>query len=102
MRWRSTSVGLCLLLATSAIAHPGSGIVVDKDGTVFFTDTGRGVWEIKSGKVTLLPASLFHWMAFDEAGRFADAPKSFAGWFERVTPEGVKPALVMSSDFPLT
>ena len=63
---------LCVLLGTSASAHPGSGIVVDKEGQVFFTDTGQGVWKIdRQGNLTNLPASLFHWMTIDEAGYFA-------------------------------
>ncbi len=98
-----TSIALCVLLATSVSAHPGSGIVVDEQGQVFFTDTGQGVWKIDGqGKLTRLPASLFHWMAIDEAGYFAESQKNFGEWFERVTPQGSKPALIMSSDFPLT
>ena len=98
-----TSILLCVLLGTSAGAHPGSGIVIDKEGQVFFTDTGRGVWMIdRRGNLTLLPASLFHWMALDEGGYFAASQKNFGEWFERVTAQGSKPALIMSSDFPLT
>src|SRR5215208_6562283 len=97
-----TSIVLCVLLGASAFAHPGSGIVVDKEGQVFFTDTGQGVWKLDGqGHLTRLPASLFHWMAIDEAGYFAESQKNFGGWFERVTPQSAKPALVMSSDFPL-
>jgi sugar lactone lactonase YvrE len=97
------STALCVLLGTSASAHPGSGIVVDREGQVFFTDTGQGVWKIdRQGNLTLLPASLFHWMAIDEAGYFAESQKNFGEWFERVTPQSSKPALIMSSDFPLT
>jgi len=98
-----TGIVLCVLLGTSASAHPGSGIVVDKEGQVFFTDTGQGVWKIdRQGNLTLLPASLFHWMAIDEDGYFAASQKNFGEWFERVTPQGSKPALIISSDFPLT
>jgi streptogramin lyase len=98
-----TSTFLCVLLGISASAHPGSGIVIDKEGQVFFTDTGQGVWKIDGqGNLTRLPASLFHWMAIDEAGYFAESQKNFGEWFERVTPQSSKPALIMSSDFPLT
>ena len=98
-----TSMVLCVLLGASAAAHPGSGIVVDKEGQVFFTDTGQGVWKIDSqGKLTYLPASRFHWMTIDEAGYFAESEKNFGEWFERVTPQSSKPTLIMSSDFPLT
>jgi sugar lactone lactonase YvrE len=89
------------LLAATASAHPGSGIVVDKDGHVFFTDTGDGVWKIDpNGKLTDLPGSRFHWLDIDEAGRFADSERSFGEWFERVTPKGAKPCVVQCSDFP--
>jgi hypothetical protein len=98
-----TSVVLVGLLETCAIAHPGSGIVVDREGQVFFTDTGQGVWKIdRQGNLSHLPASLFHWMAIDEVGAFAQSEKNFGEWFERVTPQDSKPALIMSSDFPLT
>jgi sugar lactone lactonase YvrE len=94
---------LCVLLGTGASAHPGSGIVIDKYGQVYFTDTGRGIWKIDNqGKLTSIPASLFHWMTIDEGGYFAESPKRFGEWFERVTPQSSKPVLIMSSDFPLT
>lgn len=102
----SIVIVLCVILGTgvSAVsAHPGSGIVVDKDGQVFFTDTGRGVWKIDAkGGLTYLPSSRFHWLAIDEAGNFAEAQQSFGEWFERVTPQGSKPVLIICSDFPLT
>jgi hypothetical protein len=63
------SLFISLLLVTNTYAHPGSGIVVDKDGNVYFTDTGQGVWKIDpKGTLTYLPSSRFHWMAIDEAG----------------------------------
>ncbi len=94
---------LCALFATSTSAHPGSGIVVDKHGQIFFTDTGQGVWKIDNqGILTYLPASLWHWMALDEVGYFAESQKNFGEWFERVTPQSSKPVLIMCSDFPLT
>jgi DNA-binding beta-propeller fold protein YncE len=93
----------CLLLGTRASAHPGSGIVIDQYGQVYFTDTGKGIWKIdKQGKLTYLPASRFHWMAIDEAGNFAGSPKSFGEYFEKVTMKNSRPSLIMCSDFPLT
>lgn len=97
-------VGLTLwiLVGTSAAAHPGSGIVVDKYGQIYFTDTGKGVWKIDTnGKLTYLPASKFHWMTIDAAGHFAGSTKNFGEYFERVTAQNNKPALIMCSDFPL-
>ena len=93
---------LQMLFFTITSAHPGSGIVVDKYGQVYFTDTGKGVWKMDAnGKLTFMPASRFHWMAIDPAEYFAESPKSFGQYFERVTPQGSKPALIMCSDFPL-
>jgi hypothetical protein len=96
----------CLLVATLIVtvvrAHPGSGIVVDKNGQVYFTDTGKGVWKIdSSGKLEYIPGSRFHWMTIDPMGFFAGSPKSFGQYFERVTEQQSKPALIMCSDFPL-
>ena len=81
---------LFVLLGTGALAHPGSGIVVDKEGNVFFTDTGMGVWKIDTkGKLTYIPASRFHWMAIDEAGSFAG---SFASSI--ALPSGTLPSII--------
>jgi len=99
-----TFVGLlfCLLVGTNAMAHPGSGIVIDENGQIYFTDTGKGVWKIDAnGKLIYLPASKFHWMTIDPVGHFAGSSKNFGEYFERVTPQNNKPTLIMCSDFPL-
>jgi hypothetical protein len=94
---------LCLIIGSWAFAHPGSGIVIDKYGQIYFTDTGQGVWKIdKEGKLTFVPASRWHWMAIDEVGNFAGSQKNFGESFERITPQGSKTTLIMCSDFPLT
>jgi sugar lactone lactonase YvrE len=91
-----------VLFGTRTFAHPGSGIVVNKKGEIFFTDTGKGVWKIdKQGKLTYLPSSRFHWLALDEIGNFAESAKDFGEWFEKVTPQSSKSVLIMCSDFPL-
>lgn len=96
------AVLLSLLPFTETSAHPGSGIVVDKHGQVYFTDTGKGVWQIDPyGKLTYLPASEFHWMTIDTIGTFNESTKSFGNYFEKVTPQGNQPTLIMCSDFPL-
>ena len=101
-RVRTLIIILCVLFGINAFAHPGSGIVVDKYGQIYFTDTGMGVWKIdKQGNLTYIPAPEFHWMTIDETGYFAESRKSFGEYFERVTPQGNKPALIMCSDFPL-
>ena len=91
-----------LLVGMTASAHPGSGIVIDKDGQIYFTDTGKGVWKIDTkGTLTYIPASKFHWMTIDPIGYFAESQKNFGEHFERVTPQSSKPALIMCSHFPL-
>jgi len=96
--------GALLLIAstvTTAIAHPGSGIVVDRRGYVYFVDTGSGVWVIDPrGKLERHDGPNFHWMALDESGRPSGArlPSIPGG---EVTPVGVNPTLLLSSDIPI-
>jgi len=81
-------------------AHPGSGIFVDDQERIYFTDTGEGVWmKDTKGALSLFSKSALHWMAYDAEGRFAHAPEKF-GFFERITPAGSKPVLLLCSDFP--
>jgi sugar lactone lactonase YvrE len=90
-----------IIHAAGAGAHPPSGIVVDDDGRVFFQDGLKGVWRVEEGRrPTLFHPLAWHWMALDPNGKFANAPEQFGEWFGRVTPAGVKPALVVCSDFP--
>jgi hypothetical protein len=84
-----------------ADAHPGSGIAVDDDGRVHFTDTGKGVWRVDpGGKLTLISESAMHWMAIDRGGNFGGAADEFGEWFGRITPKGARPTLISCSDFP--
>ncbi|MEK6320063.1 MAG: hypothetical protein AABN33_00125 [Acidobacteriota bacterium] len=89
---------------TPAFGHPGSGIAVDGEGHVYFVDTGHGVWKIdKRGQLTPHQGSAFHWMAIDLNGRLAKtrwpSHSEPSAEIERV---GVKPTLILSSDFPVT
>jgi hypothetical protein len=89
------------LLATTAIAHPGSGIVIDRRGYVYFLDTGSGVWMIDPvGKLTRLDGPRFHWMAIDQ-GEQSGVRRlpSIAGG--EITPVGPAPTLLLSSDVPI-
>jgi sugar lactone lactonase YvrE len=84
------------LTARDAMGHPGSGIVVDADGQVFFQDTaGRAIWKIDpQGRLSKYSDRMGgHWMALDADGSFARATIPH---FERITPDGVKPALVVA------
>src|SRR5687767_6419031 len=88
-------------MALRALAHPGSGIFVDAQGQVYFTDTGEGVWKIDAkGKLERMAGSAWHFMAGDMYDRFANAPDAFGRWFERASPRGSAPAIVLCSDFP--
>src|SRR5437867_3252034 len=87
------------LLSAPVMAHPGSGIAVDRLGQVYFLDTGSGPWKIDAhGRLTHLSGTLFHWFAIDTNNRFADArlPSDALGEVLRV---GTSPTLLLSSDF---
>src|SRR4030095_9240499 len=78
-----------LSLPPPALAHPGSGIVVDDRGQVFFQDTlGRTIWKIDAeGKLTEFHLGIGgHWMCLDAGGSFARAQPKF--YFGRITPTG--------------
>ena len=93
-----------LFPAMEALAHPGSGIVVDRQGNVYFLDTGSGVWKIdKEGKLTKLAAPAYHWMAIDLDQSLATATlPSFSQGDATVTRDSGDPRIIVSSDFPIT
>jgi hypothetical protein len=98
---------LAILLAGAAyevLAHPGSGIVVDRQGNIYFVDTGSGVWKIdRNGKLTKLPGPAYHWMAIDIDRLLKDATLPyFSSGDATVTRVGVDPTLLLASDFPIT
>jgi hypothetical protein len=93
---------LIMLTGAKTYAHPGSGIVLDVFGNIYFTDTGKGVWKLDAqGKLTYIPSSRFHWLTIDHVGSFAASQKSFGSYFERVSDLNAKPTLIQCSDFPL-
>jgi len=79
----------------SAFAHPASGIVVDQQGQVFFIYSGHGVCKVDSqGKVSYIHRSRGgHWMCLDPEGSFSHVQPKY---FERISPEGGKPALIFA------
>jgi sugar lactone lactonase YvrE len=92
-----------LVAARAVFAHPGSSIVVDDAGRVYFVDTGQGVWRLEAeGRLTLVHTVAYHWMALDQKGHFAESALGDfdGGTFERVTSARAIPALVISSDYP--
>jgi streptogramin lyase len=92
---------LMSIVSISIMAHPGSGIVVDRRGEVYFLDTGSGVWKIDlHGKLTQLPGPRFHWMTLDADDCFSTAhlPNGARGDVTRV---GTSPTLLVASDYPV-
>jgi sugar lactone lactonase YvrE len=91
-----TTILVVASFALSASAHPSSGIVVDQHGQVFFQDIlGRAIWKIDAqGNLTKYYDKLGgHWMALDAEGKLSRAKIPH---FERITPDGEKPALVVA------
>src|SRR5439155_24692793 len=71
--WSVFAVLLAALVPASALAHPGSGIVVDRLGQVYFVDTGSGLWKIDTnGTIVLISAPRFYWLTIDEDERLAN------------------------------
>src|SRR3989442_172289 len=86
-------VAHCGLLTFTASAHPGSGIVVDALGRVYFSEAGDidahlpgAIWQIDAqGKLTRLQEGGAHYLTLDTKRSFA--PTNLARWFgERRTP----------------
>lgn len=93
---------LCIVVAVlvqfglttfTVLAHPGSGIVVDDQGRVYFSEAGDPdarlpgiVWQIDAqGKLTRLQEGGAHWLALDAKRGFSQT--NLARWFgERLTP----------------
>ena len=82
-----------LLSAQATFAHPGSGIVIDKYGNIYFIYSRTGVVKISSdGELSYIhKATDGHWMCLDELGIFS---KTQPKYFERITPDGTKPAII--------
>jgi hypothetical protein len=89
------------LFPAAVVAHPGSGILVDRHGQVYLLDTGSGLWRVNAnGTLTRIPGPAFHWMAMDESGQFGKTRlPSGPGW--EIDRAGSDPAFYLSSDFPI-
>jgi DNA-binding beta-propeller fold protein YncE len=112
---RAISIAVRPIIACLAIvafsppaeAHPSSGIVVDEQGQVFFSDLSRGVLKIDTeGAVTTIrPNEGGHWLALDAEGRFStvnfEKSPHWPRWFKRRTPDGVRPAILSDGGSPL-
>lgn len=103
---RATVVLLGIILSflgSNALAHPGSGIVVDKQGNVYFVDTGSGVWKLtQEGTLMRLSGPAYHWMAIDLDGRLKNVRLPyFSSGGATVARVGANPNILLSSDFPI-
>jgi sugar lactone lactonase YvrE len=92
-----------LLLIASVLAHPGSGIVVDRLGQIYFLDTGSGLWRIGTrGGLTHLSLLRNHWMAIDANDGFNQVRlPTDSGHDWELTAAGTDPTLIISTYFPL-
>ena len=103
---RRTALGIAAvcLLSISVLAHPGSGIVVDRLGQVYFLDTGSGLWKIDArGNVSHLSPLRNHWLAIDADDKFIRSrvpTDTGRDWV--ITAVSSDPTLLISTDFPLT
>src|SRR5438128_801314 len=89
------------LLSTPVMAHPGSGIAVDRLGQVYFLDTGSGLWKIDAhGKLARISEIRFHWLALDANDRFANAPLPSDSDGD-MTKAAANPTLLLASDYPI-
>jgi hypothetical protein len=87
--------GLLLSAFGTALAHPSSGIIVNERGDVFFVHSTCGVAKVDpTGKLTYIHQSTGgHWLCLDRQGTFSRTqPKHFL----RVTPDGVRPAIIFA------
>src|SRR5262245_19001280 len=94
--WTTWTAAAGFLCATApAVSHPSSGIVVNNQGEVFFVHSGKGVGKIDAqGKLTYVHESKGgHWMCLDREGSFTRTQPKF---FERITPDGAKPAIIFA------
>ena len=87
-------------LATSPLAHPGSGLEIDRSGQIFFLDTGSGLWKLDTlGKLTHLSPMRYHWLALDEKNQFTSTRLSSS--LGDISKAGNNPTTLLSSDYPV-
>jgi hypothetical protein len=90
-----------MIISTTTLGHPGSGIAVDEEGRVVFVDTGAGVWRVeRDDTLNKLPGPAFHWLAVDRSGQLSkvELPSFPEGGARTVNVDGV----LLASDFPIT
>ncbi len=96
-------IAVACVLGASAFGHPGSGILVDRLGQVYFIDTGSGLWKIDAkGAASRLSPLRNHWLAMDPNDRFIQSRvPTDPGRDWVITAAGSNPTILISSDFPI-
>src|SRR5258708_4012631 len=106
-----TSITLVFIIhfgmaAPQASGHPSSGIVVDRQGNVYFSDLTRGLLKVDpQGKVTTISKEGGHWLALDINGSFAkvefEKSAHWPRWFKRRTSADAGPVFITDGGSPL-
>src|SRR5215207_10300442 len=97
------SIAAVWVLGISTFGHPGSGILVDRLGQVYFIDTGSGLWKMDTkGGLSHLSPLRNHWLAMDPNDRFTQSRlPTDPGRDWVITTAGSNPTILISTDFPL-
>ncbi|GMU91321.1 MAG: hypothetical protein AMXMBFR4_03790 [Candidatus Hydrogenedentota bacterium] len=97
-----TALLVTSLMALPLLAHPGSGIVVDGQGRVYFVHAQVGTWMVGAdGALGYREGPAYHFLILDRDRSFAkyNWPRFPDGEIEVV---GSDPALLHASSFPVT
>ena len=87
--------------APSRRGKAATGIVVNRSGEVFFSDTAAGVWKFSpsgAGQLILMESKAHNGLALDVEGQFINSTRD---QFYRVTPKDVVPALLAGRKHPV-
>jgi hypothetical protein len=103
LRTRVLAWGLSAVVLVPApiAAHPGSGIVLDRLGQIYFVDMVSGIWKIDTrGVLTHIPGPAFHWMTLDADDRFSGTrlPSGSGGQVVRI---GANRTVLLVSSYPV-
>lgn len=107
-----TAILLMIAMSSFATAHPGSGIVVDRNGQVFFCQTATCIWKIDTeGNLSRHHDSGSHWLALDSEGKFIGQvwprylesmrPGQIRFGDAEVNTVGVSPTVLTATSFPI-
>jgi len=83
------------------MAHPGTGIKIDRLGQIYFVDMVSGIWKVDTrGALTHIPGPGFHWMTLDADGLLS-ATRLPSGPGGEVVRLGADPAVILASSYPV-